>query len=285
MTSQTQGRDALVAQLRTLLLLTNTEIGIATLRQAQARTDAVRDELVRNARDGGTRAHRIEVTLRRLGGVPDVVTPAVGRLGALLSTVAAQAEPLPEALLDDLMVEHQLVDRALYLKACASAAGEQDVVRLAELLVAAHSETVEWITGVLAQDAVGAPAALAPTPLQTAAGVAARVAGAPLRWGAAGVDQAVARTRRLGRDVGEDVSDAAAELSQRVAVATGALDERDLPLPDYDALTATQAASRTKDLDPAGLRAVLSYEQAHKDRGTVTTALERRLAARSAPTP
>jgi len=34
----------LVAQLRTLLTLTNTEIQIATARQAQARIDAVRDE-------------------------------------------------------------------------------------------------------------------------------------------------------------------------------------------------------------------------------------------------
>lgn len=95
-----------------------------------------------------------------------------------MGAVAAQVDPLADALFDDLMIEHQLVDRCLYLKASATTAGEQNVVRLAELLLAAHSQTVQWLTAVLAQEAAGGPTALQPTPLQTAAPAAARVVGA-----------------------------------------------------------------------------------------------------------
>lgn len=212
-----QGRDGLIAQLRTLLVLTNTEAQTATLRHAQARNDGVRWELARHARDAADRARRIEAVLRRLCGVPDVVTPAVTRVGALMSTVAAQVDPLADALFDDLMIVHQLVDRCLYLKASATAAGEQDVVRLAELLLAAHSQTVRWLTSVLVQEAAGGPTVLQPTPLQTVTATAARVVGAPLRWGAVGVDQAIARTRRVSRDA----EDSATELDEGAPTMTG----------------------------------------------------------------
>lgn len=76
-----QGRDGLIAQLRTLLALTNTEAQIAALRHSQARTDGIRWELARHARDAAARAQRIEAALRRLGGVPAVVAPAVARVG------------------------------------------------------------------------------------------------------------------------------------------------------------------------------------------------------------
>ena len=61
--------NKIVFQLRALLQLTNTEIQIA-----QARTDAVRRELARNADHATTRARLIARTLRDLGGVPDVVS-------------------------------------------------------------------------------------------------------------------------------------------------------------------------------------------------------------------
>ena len=98
--------NKIVFQLRALLQLTNTEIQIAQARQAQARTDAVRRELAQNADHATTRARLIAATLRDLGGVPDVVAPALGRLTALVKTVLEQAEPLDGALLEDLALEH-----------------------------------------------------------------------------------------------------------------------------------------------------------------------------------
>jgi hypothetical protein len=51
--------------------------------------------------------------------VPDVVSPAVGRLAAVLKATVEQAAPIGEALLQDLQLEHQLLDRATYLKVLA----------------------------------------------------------------------------------------------------------------------------------------------------------------------
>src|SRR5918911_1480565 len=120
--------------------------------------------------------------LRALGGVPDVVTPAVGRLSAVLKATFEQAEPLEEALLQDLQLEHQLLDRATYVKVLAEKAELPRVRQLAERLITAHEATVEWLTVVLAEEALGGPAALQPTPLQRVAGTAARAAVGPYRF-------------------------------------------------------------------------------------------------------
>ncbi len=42
------------------------------------------------------------------------MTPALGRLSGLAKTTLERAEPLEEALLGDLALEHQLLDRARY---------------------------------------------------------------------------------------------------------------------------------------------------------------------------
>lgn len=112
----------LVAQLRTVLQLTQTEAQIARTRQAQARTDAVRRELAENAANSDERARSIAEALGELGAVPDVVSPAVGWLTAFAKTGIEQAQPLGEALLGDLALEHQLLDRARYVKVLADAA-------------------------------------------------------------------------------------------------------------------------------------------------------------------
>lgn len=72
----------LITELRTLHHLTNTEAQIAQTRQAQARDEAVREELATNATDAHDRAQLIAAALRDLGGVPDVVTPVLGRATA-----------------------------------------------------------------------------------------------------------------------------------------------------------------------------------------------------------
>ena len=72
----------IINQLRALVLLTQTEEQIARTRVSQARTDAVRRELNQNADHAAERALEITEQLRALGGVPDVVTPAIGRNSA-----------------------------------------------------------------------------------------------------------------------------------------------------------------------------------------------------------
>ncbi|OOL28696.1 hypothetical protein GQ85_30750, partial [Rhodococcus rhodochrous] len=149
----------LLTQLRALLDLTNTEIQVAETRIPQARTDAVRRELTENAANGRARAEAIERTIRELGGLPDVIGPFVGRAAAAVKAMAEQAQPFDEALLGDLALEHQLLARARYLKALATTAQAPAVVGLADRLITAHSATVEWLTTVLAEDALGGPAA------------------------------------------------------------------------------------------------------------------------------
>jgi bacterioferritin (cytochrome b1) len=209
----------LVHQLRALLLLTQTEEQVARARVSQARTDAVRRELSQNADHAAERAAAIAEQLRALGGVPDVVTPALGRLGALVKAALEQAEPLEEALLQDLQLEHQLLDRATYLRVLAETAGQSKVTALAERLVVAHEATVEWLTGVLAEEALGGPTALVATPFQKVAGTAARAVNAPVRFVANTVDRAVDGLSHVGAEAGDGargVAGRAAALSDAV---------------------------------------------------------------------
>jgi hypothetical protein len=204
----------IINQLRALLLLTQTEEQIARTRVGQARTDAVRRELTQNADHAAERTKAITDELRAAGGVPDVVTPALGRLGALVKSALEQAEPIDEALLQDLQLEHQLLDRATYLKVLADTAGRPKVKALAERLITAHEATVEWLTVVLAEEALGGPAALVATPFQKVAGGAARAVNAPVRFVANTVNRAVdtvQTTVGTVQNTAEDVSDEARE--------------------------------------------------------------------------
>ena len=112
----------IINQLRALALLTQTEEQVARTRISQARTDAVRRELTQNADNAAKRSLDITEQLRSLGGVPDVRDPRdrpalrdpQGHLRA--------GRPLEEALLTDLQLEHQLLDRATYVKVLAEQA-------------------------------------------------------------------------------------------------------------------------------------------------------------------
>ena len=126
------------------------------------------------------------------------MTPAIGRLSAILKATFEQAAPFEEALLTDLQLEHQLLDRATYLKVLADQAGETKVRQLAEKLITAHEATVEWLTVVLAEEAMGGPAALVATPVQKVAGGVARAVNAPVRFWANTVNNTV-DTREAGR--------------------------------------------------------------------------------------
>lgn len=303
----------LIAQLRTVLDLTHTEVQVAETRVAQARTDAVRRELSQNADNARIRAVAIEEAIRDLGGFPDVIGPFLGRAAAAVKALTEQAEPFDEALLGDLALEGQLLDRARYVKALAVAAKHQQVEELATRLITAHTATVEWLTTVLAEDALGGPAALRRTPLQAAAGLAVKLANLPFTWSTRGAERVAEAVRSVRPTFGELVErgsrssevvtktltgarDSALDAAERItreqgaadaadaihAVrgATGVLDVTELPIADYDNLNVNEAATAVKELtDAADIRVIVAYEEAHKDRQRVVSAAQARLAA------
>ncbi|WP_067668399.1 hypothetical protein [Nocardia miyunensis] len=307
----TRETTTLSAQLRAVLALTNTEIQVADTRIAQARTEAARRALSDNADNARDRARAIEAAIRELGGVPELVAPFLGRGAAAIKAVIEQAQPFDEALLGDLALEHQLLDRARYIMALATTAGRTEVVALAQRLITAHSETVDWLTTVLAEEALGGPAALRHTPLQAGAGTLVKLVNLPVSWSARGLDRVLDTVRTAPPALGEllaqgahagDVAvktlsasrDAALETAEQVArregadtaagalrsirTATGTLEAGELPISDYDDLTVAQASAAIKELtEPADIRTILLYEQANKDRHGVVAALQSRL--------
>jgi hypothetical protein len=306
-------QTTLLAQLRTVLDLTNTEIQVAETRVAQARTDAVRRELTQNAENGRIRAQAIEKAIRDLGGFPDTIGPFFGRAAAAVKALTEQAQPFDEALLGDLALEDQLLDRSRYIKALAVAAKRSDIEGLADRLITAHSATVDWLTTVLAEDALGGPAALRRTPLQAAAGTTVKLVNLPLDWSSQSVERVAELVRSAGpavddlirraqhaggvalktlaasRDAAlqraEEVTrgegaDRAADALHATRTAGGVLDADELPIADYDELTVADAVAAVKDLDdPADVRAITAYEEAHKNRQRVVSAAQTRLAA------
>lgn len=53
-----------------------------------------------------------------------------------------------------------------------------------------------------------------------------------------------------------------------------------MPIADYDDLNVGDAATAVKELrDPADIRAIIAYEEAHKGRARVVSAAQTRLAA------
>lgn len=307
----------IIAQLRTLVQLTQTEAQIAEVRVAQARTEAVRRELTQNARHAAERTEALTEMLRQLGGIPDVLTPTLGRLGALVKTAVEQIEPMDEALLQDLALENQLVDRARYLKALAVTAELPKVEKLADRLVTAHSATVEWLTVVLAEEALGGPAALQATPLQRVAGGASRVLNLPARYAtdtvnrtvdnvqqgteqtrsrlssaadrAGALADAVRESLTVGRSASlqraekiarrEGNRDAAAALHE-TRRDLGALTVAELPIKKYDTLNIGEAVKAIKALDaPEDVRAIIAYEEAHDNRASVVSAAQTQVAA------
>jgi hypothetical protein len=309
----TTNTTTLVTQLRAVLELTNTEIHVAQTRVAQARTDAVRRELTENAANARNRAAAIESAIRELGGFPDVIGPFIGRAAAAVKALTEQAQPFDEALLGDLALEHQLLDRARYIKALAVSARKADIEKLASRLITAHTATVNWLTTVLAEDALGGPAALRRTPLQAAAGTAVKLVNVPATWSARGIDRALDRVRSAppalsellnrGAHVGgvaaktlaasrdaaleaaeyisrQQGADEAAEIIHSVRTATGVLDVSELPIADYDELNVSEAVAAVKELDsPSDIRTIIAYEEAHKNRQGIVSAAQTRLAA------
>src|SRR3712207_6016481 len=309
--------NKIVNQLRALVLLTKTEEQVARTRISQARTDAVRRELTQNADNAAARTIEITEALRSLGGVPDVVTPALGRLSATLKATFEQATPFEEALLSDLSLEHQLLDRATYVKVLAEQAEETQVRRLAEKLIGAHQATVEWLTVVLAEEALGGPAALVATPVQKVAGGLAKAVNAPVRFWANTVNNTVDTVKHAGEETSERLSAVteratalteavreslaagrgatlrraeqvagregnkdAAKAAKAAREELGDLSADELPIKNYDSLGVNDAVKAIKGLKtPRDIQVVIRYEETHKNLSNVASAAQTQLAA------
>jgi hypothetical protein len=241
----------------------------------------------------------------------------VGRLSAVLKAGFEQAEPLEEALLQDLSLEHQLHDRATYLKVLAEQAELPRVRALAERLQTAHKATIEWLTVVLAEEAMGGPAALRSTPFQRVAGTAARTANAPVRFWVDRVNEAVntvqqrreAANEKLGEVTGKatQFTDAvretltvgrsaalrraeriarregnrnAAQAARTAREELGDVSADELPIKGYDSLSTQDAIKAVKELKSAhDVRVIIRYEETHKNRTSVVNATQTQLAA------
>jgi hypothetical protein len=186
-----------------------------------------------------------------------------------------------------------------------------DVRELADRLTTAHAATVNWLTTVLAEEALGGPAALRRTPLQATAGTAIKLFNLPMSWSAQSVDRAVDALRSAGPAVEElrraqrasEVTlkalsasrDAALQRAEEVTreegagqtadalhaarSAGGVLDASELPIPEYDELTVADAVAAVKELtDPGDIRAIVAYEELHKNRARIVSAAQTRLA-------
>ena len=307
-------KTALVTQLNALLRLTNTEIMIAEARRAQATTSDIERELAANADKARERAGLLTTSIRDLGGVPDVVGVVTGRLAASAKATLEQGQDLVEALLGDLALEHELLDRTRLAAMIADHLEERAPRRTLERLEVAHSTTVEWLMTRLAEVAVGGPTALRPTPLQSVVGFGRRVGTLPARNVSGSVNRSIdgagragrqavdtvrangARVRELieaageiwtaGRDASlkrtEQIADERGDTDRALAVnrqrrALGAVDSEELPIRGYDRLRADEVIARITRLgDTDDVRAVLAYETQHKARKGVLEASRQR---------
>ena len=313
----------LITQLNALLRLTATEAATARARLLQATTNDTRKELTQNARNCDRRRQAIRQAVLDLGGVPDVVGLALGKAAAAVKAPLEQTVPMTEALLADLALEHQLFDRARLVKVLAHDADAGDLVALAERLEDAHGNTIEWLFTVLAETAIGGPAALAPTGLQTAASAARHAATLAGSAAFAGLNKFVATTASMTSVVTDRVSDrvqgSATGVSSRVGRLTGsarkiaragrdatlaetqrqaeqdygnraaarvrdvreglgAVEPGELPVKNYDRLTAKDAIAAINRVRSADdIQVLLAYEANHKDRQGVTAAAHRRI--------
>lgn len=308
-------RKELCSQLNALLRLTQTETMIAETRRSQAATDAIERELSANADKCRERAALLATALRDLDAVPDVVGAAAGRFAALAKSTVEQGQDLTEALLGDLALEHELLSRTRLAAMMADRLGESRTRKVLDRLEVAHTATIDWLMTRLGEIAIDAPPSLRPTPIQSVIGIGRHLTALPATQSAQLLNRTVEATSRLGRRTANAVSvnasrsrqlfdaageiwtagrDAALKRSEQAAADggarktahdlnrtrrnLGAVDGDELPIRNYDTLTADDAISRIGRLrDVDDVRTVLAYETANKQRKGVTGVLQERL--------
>jgi len=160
---------------------------------------------------------------------------------------------------------------------------------------------------VLAEKALGGPAALRATPFQRVAGGAGRVVNVPARYAAHTLDRVVGTAQRAGGQTGgvltsvvgavrdtlgagrpatlrraEQVAEAEGDTAVAEAVAAtrrelGDVDAAELPVAGYDAMTTAQVAEAVEQLrTPEEVRTVIRYEETHRARTSVVSAVQAR---------
>lgn len=270
---------ALVAELLTIERLTRAEAQIARVRMSQAQRTEIRQELADNADEADARAERLQATLRSLGGTPDVLAEAVGRVTALAKVAAEQAQPFSEALLGDLAMEHQLRDRVVFARVLAEANQETAVADMMVQLERAHTETIEWITVRLAEVAQGGPVALAPTTTQAAVGQVARLSVSGARRSAALLNKAAdalrggrAQAQKAASDVREraeeTVSDAREQAEKTMSGARERAEETVHAVEEVAQAGRDAALARTEETAPAK-KIREAARETRKDLGTI----------------
>jgi bacterioferritin (cytochrome b1) len=305
----------LVAQLNALLRLTNTEIMIAETRRAQAARDEIERELATNADMGRERARMLADSIRQLGGVPDVVGVVAGRLVATAKTAVEQGQDVLEAVLGDLTLEHELLDRTRLATMIVDQLELRPPRRTLERLERAHTETIDWLMTRLAEIAAGGPAALRPTPLQSVVGFSRRLGMMPVRNTSGTVNRSIESAGRLRRQAGdtvktngdrvrelvvaardiwttgrnaslkrtEEIADERGDKTQAQAVnrrrrQLGAVDSTELAIREYDSMRSDAVTKRIDRLaETNDVQAILAYESEHKARKGVIAAAQGRL--------
>ena len=303
-------RENLILELQNLLRLTNAEVAVATIRRAQARTEALQKELADNADKARERAALLTQAIRELGGAPDVVNPLLGRLTAFTKAQLEMAQAFPTALLGDLQLEHQLRERARFVRTMAENVGEGRVVQVMERLDLAHTKTIEWLETRLNEVAQGGQSQLRPLPSQVAVGAVRQALVFPLRGLGIALNRGAGLVEGLRGVVPTQVTDTASNLLDRAGRATDRtidltvegtrkagdkvektaakathLAASDLPIQLYDSLSGDAIMARLGDMESAAeITQILTYEKAHKNRKGVTEAAQSRLTSLATPT-
>jgi hypothetical protein len=306
----------LVSQLNVLLRLTNTEVMIAQARRAQATSEEIERELSANADKCNQRINLITDAVRDLGGAPDLVGAAVGRVGMLAKLTSEQGQPLEEALLGDLLLEQDLLARTKFAKMLADQAdAPARITRVLDRLEVAHTATVDWLMNRLAEVAVGGPPALRPSPIQSAVAAGRRLTWLPARQASSTINRSIVTARQLRERAGEAVGtnvertrqllsaaneiwtagrDASMQRGEKIAsergddeLATrinrtrrdaGAVEASELPIRGYEGKSVPEVVSAVERLrDPEQVRTVLAFEEANKRRKGVVQAARNRI--------
>lgn len=301
-------KDMLVSELQQLLKMTAFEQTIATARRVQARSTDIAEELAANAEKSGERLALLAGAVQQVGGVPDVVGPLLGKVGAFLTTQLNQVQTLQGALLGDLALEHQLRERARYARTLAESLGYPQVIPVLDRLETAHSATIEWLETRVAEVAKTGSSAIEATPLQAAIGVARHALAAPFGVASFGVNRVTGLLQQYGSKAADNVEERVepageknedvypTEGSVEVAIdefgAVGSLtdntgvepDGEHPPFAGYDKLSGDSVMRHVGgSADLADLQVLLAYEEAHKNRKGVISAVEARLAELGTP--
>ena len=210
-------KDMLVSELQQLLRMTAFEQSIATVRQVQARSTDVAEELAANAEKSGERLALLAGAVKQVGGVPDVVGPLLGKAAAFVQTQLNQVQTLQGALLGDLTLEHQLRERARYARTLAESLGYSQVIPVLDRLETAHSATIDWLETRITEVAKTGTSAIEATPIQAAVSVARKLLHAPFGVAEAGVNRVGGLVQRFGGKAGkavEEVQDVAETVAE-----------------------------------------------------------------------